>query len=118
MGRNEPTLLQSKSYNFAIRVVKCTQYIQNEKKEYVLSKQFVRSGTAVGALIREAEFAESRADFCHKMSIALKEANETGYWISLLKDVEMLDEKMYMSILADCDELISMLVSTVKKLRE
>ncbi len=118
MGKNEPTLLQSKSYDFAIRVVRCTQYIQAEKKEYVLSKQFVRSGTAIGALIREAEFAESRSDFCHKMSIALKEANEAGYWISLMKDVSMLDEKMYKSLLSDCDELISMLVSAVKKLKD
>lgn len=88
--------------------------MRDEKKEYVLSKQLLRSGTAVGALIREAEFGQSLADFRSKMSIALKEANETDYWLNLLKDTGYLSEKMFQSISEDCIELIKMLISTVK----
>jgi four helix bundle protein len=79
-----------------------------------LSKQILRSGTAIGDLIREAEFGQSKADFTNKMSIALKEANETDYWLNLLKDTGYLNEKMFQSISEDCVELIKMLVSTVK----
>ena len=88
--------------------------MRDEKKEFVLSKQLLRSGTAVGALIREAEFGQSLADFRSKMSIALKEANETDYWLNLLKDTGYLNEKMFQSISEDCIELIKMLISTVK----
>jgi four helix bundle protein len=77
-------VIKTKSFAFALRVVKLAKYLQGEKKEYVLSKQALRSGTAVGALVREAEHAQSKADFINKMSIALKEANETEYWIELL----------------------------------
>jgi len=79
------SVLRDKSYSFAIRIVKLSQFLNIEKKEYVLSKQILRSGTSIGALIREAEFGQSKADFVSKMSISLKEANETIYWISLLK---------------------------------
>ncbi len=106
--------LKDKSYQFAIRIVKLSQYLQREKKEYVLSKQLLRSGTAVGALIREAEFGQSKADFTSKMSISLKEANETDYWLSLLNDTGYLTENQFESLQADCKELIAMLVSTVK----
>jgi four helix bundle protein len=99
---------------FAIRIVKLSQYLQDEKREFVLSKQVLRSGTAIGALVREAEFGQSKPDFTSKMSIALKEANETDYWLSLLKDTEFISEKEYMSLQGDCKELIAMLVSTVK----
>ena len=92
--------------------------MRDEKKEYVLSKQLLRSGTAVGALIREAEFGQSLADFRSKMSIALKEANETDYWLNLLKDTGYLNEKMFQSISEDCIELIKMLISTVKTTKE
>ena len=84
------------------------------KKEYVLSKQALRSGTAIGALIHEAEFGQSKADFSSKMNISLKEANETAYWLSLLKDTEFISENQYLSLQSDCRELIAMLVSTVK----
>jgi four helix bundle protein len=77
-------ILKDKSFLFALEVVKFTQYIVSEKREFILSKQFLRSGTAVGALIREAEYAQSRPDFISKLHIALKEANETEYWIELL----------------------------------
>ena len=111
MGKS---ILKDKSYAFAIRVVKLSQYLQSEKKEYVLSKQVLRSGTAIGALIREAEFGQSKADFTNKMNIALKEANETEYWLCILKDTNYLDEKLFGSLQSDCKELIAMLVSTVK----
>lgn len=108
------SILKQKSYQFAIRVVRLSQYLQNEKKEYILSKQTIRSGTAIGALIREAEFGQSRADFISKMSIALKEANETDYWISILRDTDYIEQNQYESLEKDIKELIAMLVSTVK----
>ncbi len=112
--KSESSPLRDKSYGFAIRIVKLSQFLQQDKKEYVLSKQVLRSGTAVGALIREAEFGQSRADFVNKMSISLKEANETEYWLSLLKDTAFISEEQFLSIQPECKELIAMLVSTVK----
>jgi four helix bundle protein len=109
--------LRDKSYDFAIRIVKLSQYLQQKKKEFVLSKQILRSGTAIGALVREAEFGQSKADFANKMGIALKEANETGYWLCLLKDTDLISEAQFESLHPDCSELIAMLVSTVKTLR-
>lgn len=106
--------LKDKSYQFAIRIVNLSQFMQQDKKEFVLSKQVLRSGTAVGALISEAEFGQSRADFTSKMSIALKEANETNYWLSLLMDTNFISEKQFESLQSSCSELIAMLVSTVK----
>jgi len=106
--------LRDKSYLFAIRIVKLSQLLQNEHREFVLSKQVLRSGTAIGALIREAEFGQSKPDFTGKMSIALKEANETEYWLSLLKDTDFIEDKMFASLQSDVKELIAMLVSTVK----
>ncbi|MEE8551937.1 MAG: four helix bundle protein [Desulfobacterales bacterium] len=106
--------LKDKSYQFAIRIVKLSQYLQHDKKEFVLSKQILRSGTAVGALIREAEFGQSKPDFTNKMSIALKEANETEYWLSLLNDTDFISENQFVNLQSDCKELIAMLVSTVK----
>ena len=85
------SILRDKSYKFAIRIVKLSQYLQSEKKDFVLSKQILRSGTAIGALIREAEFGQSKADFAYKMSIALKEASETAYWLLLLKDTKFIN---------------------------
>ena len=108
------SILKNKSYEFAKRIVNLQQYLYKEKKEIVLSKQILRCGTAIGALIREAEYAQSKADFTSKMSIALKEANETDYWLSLLKDTQYLREKEYNSLKADIDELIKLLIATVK----
>jgi len=84
-------VIKEKSYKFALRVIKLYKYLITEEKEYVLSKQILRSGTAIGALIEEALQAESKADFIHKLSIANKEANETDYWIRLLKDSEYIE---------------------------
>ncbi len=94
--------------------MKLSQFLQQDKKEFVLSKQILRSGTAVGALIREAEFGQSKPDFTNKMSIALKEANETEYWLSLLNDTDFISENQFVNLQSDCKELIAMLVSTVK----
>lgn len=107
-------VLKDKSYAFAIRVVRLSQYMHDEHKEYVLSRQILKSGTAIGALVREAKYAQSTLDFIHKLSIALKEANETYYWLSLLYDTNYIEKKLYNSLLNDCDELISLLVSIVK----
>ena len=106
--------LKDKSYQFAIRIVKLSQFLQQDKKEFVLSKQVLRSGKAIGALIREAEFGQSKADFTSKMSIALKEANETEYWLCLLMDTDFISENQFMSLQSDSKELIAMLVATVK----
>jgi four helix bundle protein len=106
-------VVQEKSFAFAVRIVKLYRYL-GEKKEFVLAKQLLRSGTAIGALVRESEHAESKADFVHKMSIALKEANEADYWIELLYQTDFLSQKEYHAIKKDCDELIRLLVSIVK----
>jgi len=107
-------ILLSKSYNFALRIVKLFQYLSNEKKEFVLSKQILRSGTSIGANIEEAHQAESKADFIHKLAIANKEAFETHYWLRLLRDSDLLEAKIANSLLTDCDELQKFLVSSIK----
>jgi len=108
--------LRSKSYDFAIRIVQLSQFLQG-KKEFILSNQVLRSGTAIGALIKEAEYAQSKPDFIHKLNIALKEANETAYWLSLLKDTNYIDKPLFESLFNECDELIRMLVSSIKTLK-
>ena len=108
------SILKEKSYAFALRVVKLYKYLCSDKKEYVMSKQVLRSGTAIGALVHEAEFGQSKADFVNKLSIALKEANETDYWLSLLKDSNYLTADMYNNIKPDITELIKMLIASVK----
>jgi four helix bundle protein len=108
------SILKEKSYEFAIRTVNLNRYLRDQKHEFVLSKQILRCGTAIGALIREAEFGQSRADFRNKMYIALKEANETEYWLNLLKDTNFIGAKDFESMSTDCSELIKMLVATVK----
>jgi four helix bundle protein len=110
----EDKTVKSKSYHFAIRIIKAYKFLSLEQKEFVLSKQLLRSGTSIGALIREAEHAESKADFIHKLNISLKEANETEYWLMLLHDTDYLDEKSFKSIVSDCQELIKMLISIIK----
>jgi four helix bundle protein len=111
-------IIQNKSYAFALRIVKAYQFLSKEQREFVLSKQVLRSGTAIGALIKEAEHAQSKADFVNKMNIALKEANETEYWLVLLKDSGYIDEKSFTSIHEDCQELIRMLASIVKTTKQ
>ncbi|HEO99244.1 MAG: four helix bundle protein [Campylobacterales bacterium] len=112
------SILEEKSYAFSIRIVKCTQYLQDDKKEFVLSKQLIRSGTAVGALIAEAKYAQSKSDFINKLSIAAKEGNETKYWLRLLKDCNYLQEKSAISLLDDIEGLIRILASSIKTAKE
>lgn len=111
MKRN---IIKDKSFTFAIRVVKLCQFLVNNKKEYVLSKQLLRSGTSVGAIVREAEHAESRADFKHKMAISQKEINETLYWLELLKETNYLSEQEFQSIHKDAVEIIKLVTSIIK----
>jgi four helix bundle protein len=114
MSKQKDNIVASKSYAFALRIIKLYKYLVSEQKEYVLSKQILRSGTAIGALVKEAEHAQSKKDFINKMNIALKEANETEYWLMLLKDSDYIDEKSYNSIYPDSVELIKLLASIVK----
>lgn len=118
MENIKPNVVKEKSFSFALRVVKLAKYLQEEKREFVLSKQVLRSGTAIGALVREAEHAESKADFTHKMNIALKEANETLYWLDMLHQSEYIADQSFASIRADSEELVKLLVSIVKTSRE
>ncbi len=110
--------LRDKSYAFAINIVRLSQGLVKEKKEFVLSKQILRSGTSVGALIRESEFAASKADFINKLTVSLKEANETEYWLMLLYDTDYLDKQNFESLRTECKELIAMLVSSIKTSKE
>ena len=117
MSQNK-NILYEKCYTFAIRVVKLTQYLQSEHKEFVLSKQILRSGTAIGALVSESKYAQSNADFLNKLTIALKEANETQYWINLLHDTDYLNKEMYKSLSNDIDEILSLLISITKTIKK
>ena len=112
------SLIEKRSYAFALRIVKAYQYLCNNKGERILSKQLLRSGTVIGALMREAKFAQSRADFVNKESIALKEANETLYWIELLHDSGYIDDTTFTSIHDEANEITSILVSIVKTSKE
>ena len=107
-------IVQKKSFDFALEIVQLIKIVQGDNKEFVLSKQLLRSGTAIGALIREAEHAESRKDFIHKMSIALKEANETRYWLDILFQSEYVSRKNYTKLNDEATQLIKLLASIVK----
>ena len=105
MNEKKPNIIKDKSFAFALRIVNLYKFL-SDKKEFVLSKQLLRSGTAIGALVRESEHAESKADFIHKLAIAQKEANETDYWIELLYQSGYLDDKQYKSLKIDIEELL------------
>lgn len=109
----EDNALKEKSYQFAIKIVKFYKNIAENKREFVISKQVLRSGTSIGAMVEEANQAESKADFIHKLSIANKEANETHYWLRLLKDSEIgINETE--PLLENCPELIRLLTAIIK----
>ena len=108
------SILEQKSFQFAVRIVNLCKHLSNTKKEYIVSKQLLRSGTSIGANISEARQAQSKADFISKLSIALKETTETKYWIRLMAATEYLTEQEYSSIYSDCIELEKMLVASVK----
>jgi len=107
------SVLRDKSYLFALRIVKLYKYLVGKHKEYTLSRQVLRSGTSIGALVREAQYAQSARDFINKLSIALKEANESEYWMLLLKDSEFITKKMHDNIQPDISELIKMLTASI-----
>jgi len=107
-------IVKSKSFAFAVRIVKLYQFLIDSKKEFVLSKQLLRSGTSVGAMVREAEHAESKPDFTHKMAVAQKEINETLYWLELLAETDYLTKQQFESINADAEELIKLVTSILK----
>ena len=107
------SILANKSFDFAIRIVNLYKYLTDKQREYVLSKQLLRSGTAIGALQSEACFAESKADFIHKFGIAQKECNETIYWLNLLHRSQYLDLQQYESLNKDAVELMKMITSTI-----
>lgn len=108
-------VVKRKSFEFAVRIVNFSKHLTERKKEFVLYKQILRSGTSIGALVREAEQAESTKDFIHKFSIALKEANETEYWLELLFRTEYLAENEYKSLATDLKELLKLITSIIKK---
>ncbi len=108
------SLIESKSFDFSVRIVSLYRFLAEEKKEFVLSKQILRCGTSVGANVCEGEKGQSKADFYSKMSIALKEANETEYWLRLLKATDYLNEAQFLSLEKDVKEIIALLTSICK----
>ena len=114
MGNN----IKDKSFWFAVRIVKLYQYLYNNKREFVLSKQLLKSGTSVGAMVREAENGESKKDFIHKMAIAQKEINETIYWLELLKETDYLELSQFNSINNDAIEIIKIITTIIKKTKQ
>lgn len=107
-----------KSKKFAIRIVNMYKYLCNDKKEYILSKQVLRSGTSIGANIAESECAISKNDFVAKLYVALKECNETAYWLELLHDTEYLDDMLFDSMLSDCEEIRKILSASTKTIKK
>jgi four helix bundle protein len=118
MNENKENIIKEKSYRFALRIIRLYKYLCDDKKEYVLSKQVLRSGTSIGANVEEAIGGITKKDFLNKMFNAYKEARETNYWIRLLKDAEILESKIAFSLLKDCDIIIKILgkiISTSRK---
>ena len=118
MSYQSPSPLRTKSRNFAIRIIKLYQTLRTEKKEYIISNQILKSGTSIGANIAESECAFSKKDFLAKVYIALKECNETLYWLDLLHETGYLTEEGFRSLWMDCNELRKMLSATTKTVSE
>lgn len=113
-GPMKENVLNDKSYAFALKVIKTFYHLKDDKREFIISKQLIRSGTSTGAQIEEANQAQSKADFIHKLSIANKEAVETNYWIRLLIDSQLLDKPKGEELLRDSEELIKILFASIK----
>ena len=111
---SESNAVVEKSFEFAVRIVNLYRYLKKEHKEYVLSKQILRCGTSIGANVAEAQKGQSKADFAAKMNIALKEANETQYWLKLLFHTDYLSESQYISMNRDIQELLGLLIAICK----
>ena len=115
---SQDSILKEKSLHFAQRIVRLYQFLVSERKETVMAKQILRSGTSIGANIAEAIYGSSRKDFCAKLQIARKEASETLYWLELLHNCNYLSDKQFSSLFQDCKELIALLTATIKTLEE
>jgi four helix bundle protein len=111
-------VVQDKSYSFALRIVRLYQYLSSEKKEYVLAKQIVKSGTSIGANVEEAIGGQSRRDFYARMTVAYKEARETHYWLRLLRDARYIMDNDATSIIADCEELLKIIGAILRTMKE
>ena len=112
------SVLRKKSFDFGLMIIEISRHLKESKKEYVLYRQLLRSGTAIGAMIREAEFAQSKADFINKLSIALKEANETEYWLELLIGSECLAKETHSSAVQLLNEMIKMLIASINTVKK
>ena len=110
-------VLRDKTKRFAVRIIRFVTYLQDEKREFILSKQILRSATSIGANVRESRNAQSRLDFIHKLSIALKEADETAYWLELMFEGEIINSEEFKSLYGENDEIIAMLTSSIKTLK-
>ena len=116
--KHNNTPLTKKSYLFGVRIVKMVKFIKCSPKEYGMLNQVFRSGTAIGTLVSEATYAQSPADFINKLSVALKECNETFFWLNILKDTDYLNETEFESISTDCQELLALLISSIKTTKQ
>ena len=110
--------IQDKSRSFAIKIINCYKFLTEEQHEYVMSKQVLRCGTSIGANTRESKNAQSRNDFLSKLSIALKEADETDYWLDLLHATDYIDDDLYDALATDCVEIIKILTAIIKTLKD
>lgn len=115
---SQKSILKEKTFRFAVRIINLCKFLKKKHGEYIISQQILRSGTAIGALVREAEFAESRLDFRHTLNIGLKEANESVYWLELLEVSGFITREMFESIITDATEILKMLVSSIKTLKK
>ncbi|MGM0587462.1 MAG: four helix bundle protein [Bacteroidota bacterium] len=117
MRRDKENIIQQKSFDFALKIVDLYKVLVHQKKEFVMSKQLLRSGTSVGANVEEAIGAQSKADFIHKLSISYKEARETSFWIKLLNKSSYIDDQVYKELKQDCDEVLRILTSILNTLK-
>ncbi len=116
--KNSNSIIGRKSYAFALEIIKIYKYLSDQKKEYVLSKQLLRSGTSIGSNVNEALSAESKKDFIHKLGIALKEAKETSYWLHLLEDSQYINNETFSTVSQSCNELCKILSSIILTTKE
>lgn len=118
MKTQQKNTIKEKSFNFAVRICKLSKFLSIKEKDYVISRQLLRSGTSVGTMIHEAEHAESKSDFKHKMAIAQKEINETLYWLKLLKEIKYINKNQFVSINQDAIEIIRLITSIIKSAKK
>ena len=111
---HEKNILKEKSFEFALKIVELNKYLVEIKKEFVMSRQLLKSGIFIGAMVREPEQAESKADFIHKLSVGLKEANESEYWLELLYGSAYIDERQFIPISSDLKDILRLLISIIK----